>query len=38
MKSETESEKKTVKVAVKKKVVLDDAPKAKTNETKKDEA
>jgi len=44
----TETEKKTVKVAVKKKVVLDDAPKAKTNEddapktktneTKKDEA
>ena len=34
----SEVEKKTVKVAVKKKVVLEDTPKAKTNETKKDEA
>jgi small subunit ribosomal protein S3 len=44
MKANAETEKKTVKVAVKKKVVLEDAPKvkeapkAKTNETKKDEA
>ena len=37
-KTNEEKEKKSVKVAVKKKVVLEDLPKAKTNETKKDEA
>ena len=37
-KADGEIEKKTVKVAVKKKVVLEDSPKEKTNESKKDEA